>query len=82
MEAGFHYLTGTVETGYTVTNTANYSHKDLSKDIEVTKIWEDDSNASSKRPSSITIELDGKAQGDRTDCAVRSDRRRLGDQRR
>ena len=52
--------TGSIETGYTITNTFTVPDEKVS--VKVTKEWEDTTEQEDKRPTSITIVLSGNGK--------------------
>ena len=55
-------ITGTVQDGFTITNTYNPTKTSVS----VRKVWDDDNNAANTRPQNVTVHLraNGEATGD------------------
>ena len=50
-------ITGSIEQGYTITNT--FSVPDEKVNVRVTKNWEDTQSQSDKRPSQVTVKIQG-----------------------
>ena len=57
-------VTGNMTEGYTVSNT--FEVPDDTIEVPVTKIWDDNSNVASKRPTSVTVKLIGSDGTEKT----------------